>query len=139
MGRIPLYATPQDLQTAIDAYFDSCKGKPLFDRDGLPIADRNGIQRTDGHPPTITGLALSLGFSSRHGLTRQKKRGQEFCDAVLTARTRIERFYEEALFSRRSYRGAAFMLSMCFGWRKQNDDTGLPAVRIINRREKPRT
>lgn len=116
-GRPPLYETPEQLQTAVDKYFELCKGVPLYNKDGYPVVKRNGIQIRKGEtPPTISGLSYYLGFRDRKQFTRQKSRGEGFRDVVLKARLRCEMFWEEALYDHITYKGATFMLSMCFGW-----------------------
>ena len=52
-GRPPKYKTAEEMQAAIDAYFESCKGEPIIGGDGQPIMDKYGnvilIHATDGH------------------------------------------------------------------------------------------
>ena len=60
-GQPPYYKTPEDMQIAIDAYF----------RD---IAIHN-IENPDNiKHPTVTGLALGLGFCSRNSLLHYEER-----------------------------------------------------------------
>lgn len=136
-GRRPLYETPEQLQEAVDRYFESIKGKPLFDKKGQPVTDRHGVQKTDGKPPTMTGLSRFLGFKDRQTFTRQGNRSSVFNDVVSEARLRIEDFWEQALYNGDTYQGAVFMLTMCFGWRKNAMPDplpdGVPLVQIINR------
>lgn len=135
-GRRPLYETPEQLQEAVDRYFESIKGKPLFDKKGQPVTDRHGVQKTDGKPPTITGLSRFLGFQDRQTFTRQGNRSSAFNDVVSEARLRIEDFWECALYDGDTYQGAVFMLTMCFGWREGTMEdplpSGCPLVQIIN-------
>ena len=134
-GRPPKYKTPEQLQAAIDLYFDSCKGKPVFDAKGLPVTDRRGIQRRDGKPPTVSGLSLALGFKDRNSFIRQKNRSLAFNDVVLMARSRIEEFWESALYDGDTRDGALFMLAMCFGWNRDGAENpaDTPIVRIIDK------
>lgn len=135
MGRPPLYETPEQLQEAIDRYFLSCQGDPVYDKKGNPITDRRGNQKRNGKAPTISGLSQFLGFKSRHSFVAQKSRSLKFNDVVLEARTRIESYWEMSLYNAETYQGACFALSLCFGWRKQDTDgQDRPSgVRIINR------
>lgn len=138
-GRRPLYETPDELQAAVDKYFESCKGVPVYDKHGHPVVTRSGRQCYTGEtPPTVSGLALFLGYKDRRTFTRQKYRNQDFCDVVETARSRIEEFYEAALYDAETFRGALFMLRMGFGWgRDQRGEVTRPApVRIVNRAPK---
>lgn len=142
-GRRPLYETPEQLQAAVDEYFRKCEGVPAYDKNGRPIIKQNGQQRRVGHiPPTLTGLALFCGYKNRETFTRQKDRSAAFNDVVLVARLRIENYYEQALADGDTFDGAAFMLSVAFGWRKRNAEEWGAAeggrVRIVDRAEKDR-
>lgn len=140
-GRQAFYKTPEELQAAVDRYFQSIAGVPVYDKKGVPVLKRNGEQRRAGEiPPTLTGLAMFCGYKDRRTFTRQKNRSAAFADVVLEARSRIEEYYERALFDADSFDGAAFMLSMGFGWRKkkagEQEPAETPTVRIINRAQK---
>lgn len=89
-GRPPKYETPEELQSAIDAYFDD------------PECDY-----------TITGLVLKLGFCNRASFYDYEK-VDEFSDTIKTARTRIEASYERDLRGK-AFPGAIFALKN-FGW-----------------------
>ena len=133
------YETPEELRAAVEKYFESCAGAPAFDKYGRPIMKRNGEQRRTGEtPPTITGLSHFLGYKDRRSFYQQRDRGPEFDDIVLHTRSRIEEFYERALYDNDTYKGATFMLSMCFGWKKRDAEPPQdPAtVNIINRPQK---
>lgn len=95
-GRRPLYETPEQLQAAVDRYFQSIAGVPVYDKKGVPVLKRNGEQLRAGEvPPTLTGLALFCGYKDRRTFTRQKNRSAAFNDVVLVARLRIERPKED--------------------------------------------
>jgi hypothetical protein len=134
-GRRPLYETPEQLQAAVDEYFRKCEGVPVDDKNGVPVTKRNGRQlRAEEVPPTLTGLALCCGYKNRETFTRQKNRSAAFNDVVLVARLRIADYYERALMDSDTFDGAAFMLSMAFGWRKRKaEEQEPPKVVILNR------
>ena len=71
--------------------------------------------------PTIPGLALALGFSSRQSLYNYKAR-KEFVDTISRAQTRVEQYTAEKLFDRDSQRGAQFALE--YGFRYKRDAEG---------------
>lgn len=133
-GKRPRYKTPEEIQEKIDQYFEDCKGTLLKDHNGDPIIDRWGNPvYLDKKPPTVTGLALALGFKTRRALMLYQAK-KEFMDVILEAKSRVEMYNEEQLFSRDGSRGAQFSLQHNFaGWQeeKQEDDKG-PAVAIIN-------
>ena len=64
-GRPPLFNTPEELQDAIQDYFDYCKPK---------IED--GELKSLGESITITGIALYLGFESRQSFYDYEKHDQ---------------------------------------------------------------
>jgi len=131
MGRPPFYKTPDELRAAVDLFFESCKGTPVYDADGLPVTTRTGAQKMAGEiPPTISGLSLALGFKDRHTFTEQGKRSAAFLEVVQYARLRVEAYTEARLYDPASYRGAAFMLQACFGWGKEKEPDALPAVAV---------
>ena len=105
-------------------------GNVATDKYGRPII-------LDEKPPTVTGLALSLGFTGRQALSDYQAR-PEFADTVTRAKARIEAYAEERLFDRGGQRGAEFSLRYNFRWvnDEKKDDGGesvcgvaeLPAV-----------
>ena len=140
-GRQAFYKTPEELQAAVDRYFHSIAGVPVYDTRGLPVMKRNGEQRRAGMtPPTLTGLARYCGYKDRRTFSRQAKRSADFADVVLLARLRIEDFWERALYDNDTYNGAVYMLSAGFGWGRkkagEQEPAEMPQVRIINRAPK---
>ena len=133
-GSKPRYTDPEEMREKIDAYFEECKGTLLRDHNGDPILTKWGDPvYLDKKPPTITGLALALGFKTRTSFNKYKTR-KEFTDLICEARSRIEMYNEEQLYSRDGARGAMFNLRLNFsGWQDKEDgqDKGA-AVNIIN-------
>lgn len=132
----PRYKTVEEMQAVIDQYFEDCKGEPIIGDDGQPILDKYGQPFIiNARPPTVTGLALALGFTSRQALLNYQAK-KAFVDTVLRAKARIEAYAEERLFDRDGQRGAEFSLKYNFRWadeKKQDEDEGhgvaeLPAV-----------
>jgi hypothetical protein len=118
-GRPPKYKTKEELQKAIDEYFKDCEGTVLKDTDGNTAYDKYGqpviIKR---RPPTVTGLALALGFTSRQALLNYQAK-KEFVDTVTRAKSRCEEYTESRLFDRDGAMGAKFSLTNNFkGWRE---------------------
>ena len=133
-GTQPKYKTKEELQEKIDAYFEECKGTLLRDHNGDPILTRWGDPVfLDKRPPTIRGLALALGFKTRAALVSYQAK-KEFADTILAAKSRVELYNEEQLYTRDGAKGAMFNLSRNFaGWQesKQDENKGA-AVNIIN-------
>lgn len=116
-GRSLKYETAEEIQLVIDRYFDKCQGDLLKDEEGEPIYDKHGQPVIIGKPPTVTGLALALGFTSRQALLNYQDR-IEFFDTISIAKARIEEYTEARLFDRDGVNGAKFSLTNNFkGWK----------------------
>lgn len=98
-GRPRKYETPQELESRITEYFET-------------------IDPDKGNYPTVTGLALFLGFSSREGLQEYKTR-DEFSDIMKRALMVVESHYENRLNSG-APTGAIFALKN-MNWKDTTD------------------
>jgi len=86
-GCVAIYPTPQSLEDKINEYFDF-------------LDSENEHRRGKKKPPTMTGLARYLGFTSRSQFVNYKnKENPLFEDIIAQARMRIEEFYEEELIT----------------------------------------
>ena len=140
VGRPPIYKTVNEIEGKIDAYFKECEGKILKDDNGKTVLNKFGnpvvINRK---PPTVTGLALALGFTSRLDLLRYQGK-EEFCNTITRAKSMVEQYAEERLFDRDGSNGAQFSLRNNFkGWDadKKNDDSGDGKITIVNNIPRP--
>ena len=88
VGRPRIIQDPAEFEQLADAYFARCTA--------------------DGEPPTVTGLALGLGLSSRQSLDRYGRR-EEVRDVVKRAKLVVEHSYELRLLRDRPV-GAIFAL-----------------------------
>lgn len=108
------------MQKAIDAYFEKCEGEPLI-IDGEQQRDKYGVPIfINVKPPTVTGLALALGFTGRQALLDYQAR-PEFADTVTRAKARCEEYAEMRLYDKDGANGAKFSLGCNFGWREVNE------------------
>lgn len=116
-GRPARFKTAKAMEKAVDAYFEDCNGQLLTDKNGNYVMDKNGFPiRIGARPPTITGLALALGFTSRQALLNYQEK-EEFVDTVTRAKARVEQYAEEMLYAPGCANGAKFNLSNNFkGW-----------------------
>ena len=121
-GRKPTFTSAEEIQTKVDQYFKDCLGTPFLDDDGRPMRDKFGeIIMMDARPPTVTGLALALGFHSRQSLLNyQAKPG--FMDTITRAKMQVEEYCEMRLFDKDGQRGAQFSLEHNFRWARDNKD-----------------
>lgn len=88
MARPLAVQTPEEFEALADAYFALCEA--------------------EGRRPTMNGLTLALGLSSRQSLLNYGER-EEFLDVVKRARTTIEAAWESAL-AESNVAGAIFWL-----------------------------
>jgi len=95
-GRKRKYTDTAVLQSKIDEYFTSVE------------------------TPTVTGLALHLGFTGRQALIDYGER-PEFADTVKKARARIEGYLEKRLVEGKPPIGLIFSLKNNFGWKDKNE------------------
>jgi len=105
-GRPPKYKSASEIQKNIDAYF------------------------SEDDEPTITGLALALGFNSRQSLLNYEGK-QEFVDAIKRAKSRVEHSYEKSL---RKDGGAGNIFALKnFGWsdKQEMEHTGKDGGPIV--------
>ena len=115
-GRPPKYKSADEITGLIEAYFDGCAGEYRKDLDGNYIMDRHGRPVIIGRrPPTMSGLALALGFANRRSLTAYQGKA-EFRDVITIAKSRVEMYTEERLFDRDGAEGAKFSLRNNFKW-----------------------
>lgn len=115
------------MQEAIDAYFKKCEGEPLI-VDGSAAVDKYGVPIIiNVKPPTVTGLALALGFTGRQALLDYQER-PEFADTVTRAKSRCEEYAESRLYDKDGANGAKFSLGCNFGWSSGNEKSGDPAA-----------
>lgn len=135
MARPLNYKSVAELEAAINRYFKSCEGEPLLDDEGTPFTDKcgNAILKSC-KPPTVTGLALALGFTSRQALLNYQSK-KEFVDTVTRAKSRVEEYAESRLFDKDGAQGAKFSLSNNFkGWTEKQEiglNGGVP-VQIVD-------
>lgn len=131
-GCPPMYKTPEEMQKAIDDYFEMCNGEYVI-VDGQVVLDKHGYPiKTKERPLTITGLALALGFSGRQALLNYEGK-PEFMDTIKRAKSKVEQYAEERLFDKDGVNGAKFNLSNNFkGWsEKQQIDSNVNLSPVV--------
>ena len=89
VGRPPKYESKEQIESLIEQYFKDCEGEILKDTEGNPILNKWGNPVIiNQRPPTVTGLALALGFASRQALLNYQGK-KEFNDTITRAKTRV--------------------------------------------------
>lgn len=116
-GRPPRYKTAEELEEKIEEYFESCGPVILKDSEGNAVTnEKTGAPvMVEYKHPTMTGLALWLGFSGRKALHDYKCKKQ-LSNAITRARARIEEHAEQMLYDSKTAKGAEFNLKVNFGW-----------------------
>lgn len=131
-GCKPKYKTKEEMQEVIDQYFRDCEGRPYIMDDGEPLRDKSGeVILLGAKPPTVTGLALALGFTSRQALLNYQAK-KDFVDTVTRAKSYCEEYAESRLYDRDGAKGAEFSLKYNFKWAQdeKKDSEGL-AVGVV--------
>lgn len=114
-GRPQVYTNIKDIEKVIEDYFNSCKG-PLIDKEGNVLKDGNGQPiMVYIKPVTVTGLCLSLGFTSRQTLLNYQNR-PDLMDAIIRAKLMCQDYAETRLYDKDGVNGAKFSLVNNFGW-----------------------
>lgn len=121
-GRPPLYETPEQMQVKIDEYFDTCRPTPLIDDKGKPIYDLAGNPILEQNPPTLSGLALFLGFCDRVSMYDYERKNEGFSYTIKKARSRIENGAEKDLFRKAKPTGAIFWLKCMGKWKDEESE-----------------
>lgn len=111
-GQDPFYESPVLFSEKVDEYFETGVRTKTY-----VVGKGDQAQEITIPVPTITGLALFLGFNSRQSLYDYGKK-DEFAYIVKKAQTFIEREYEEMLQTG-NVTGAIFALKN-MGWKDQN-------------------
>lgn len=114
-GRPPKYETTEELEKAIEGYFEGRKPEMILDSGGEPLFDRKGNPIFKLNPPSITGLAIHLGFVSRQSMYDYEQK-PEFSDTIKKARLRCENYAEEALMAGECAPAAGIFVLKNFGW-----------------------
>lgn len=94
-GRPRIYNNVEELEQAIDSYFnipEVINAGSICNPDAVTITGR----MVPNPKPTVTGLALHLGFADKTTLYEYRDR-EEFSYPIKRALTRIELYHEEGL------------------------------------------
>ena len=140
VGRPPKYKSKEEIEEKIEQYFKDCEGHALTDNEGNTVYNKWGDPViVDRKPPTVTGLALALGFSTRLSLLNYQGK-KEFMNTITRAKSRVEQYAEERLFDKDGTSGAQFSLRNNFkGWdadkKEEEADTG--GIVIVNNIPRP--
>jgi hypothetical protein len=121
-GRPPMFKSAKEMQKLIDEYFIACEGEKAIDNEGNPMVTKYGyLYKVEPKPPTITGLALALGFTNRVSLLNYQGK-DEFVNTITRAKAKVEEYAETRLFDKDGANGAKFSLANNFhGWKDKTE------------------
>jgi hypothetical protein len=106
------YETPEDMQTALDAYFKRCDGHTK-----VALVKGIGVEVDDPEPYTMSGICIALGFSRETWREYHAgDRGEGFIEVTDFARARVEHDMEVRL-----YRGIGAYVGLIFGLKHNFD------------------
>ena len=91
-----MYPSARMMQDAVNDYFDRCE--------------------INEKPPTMAGMALSLGFSTVASLNAYSDYGDDYKRVVESARTRVEAYLSEQLIVGKNAAGPLASLRQQHGW-----------------------
>lgn len=115
-GRPLKYKTVEELQSAIDEYFEYCDNriKQVHSKEGESYAVSNP------EPYTMAGLAYALNLS-RQGLMEYKAK-DGFSDAIKRARNKVEADIERRMNDKETFTpGLIFNAKNNFGWKDKTE------------------
>ncbi|MCM1338899.1 MAG: DNA-packaging protein [Muribaculaceae bacterium] len=124
-GRPRKISNLEELQNKINSYFDNCPDYITISAFNKSTGDFVEYKK---YTPTMTGLALHLGFTSRKAMYDYEQ-NSEFCDTIKNARLRIEHEYEKQLYMDKCT-GAIFALKN-FGWKDKVENEVTTQTPII--------
>jgi hypothetical protein len=129
-GRPLKYKTVEELQAAIDEYFDYCDNriKQVHSKEGESYAV------ADPEPYTVSGLAYRLGFEDRASFLDYKERDQ-FSSTIKKARFKIETDIERRLMNKDTFTpGLIFNAKNNFSWSDRSEVEQSGTVEIVTRK-----
>lgn len=107
---LSIYNTPEDMARKVDEYFDTCF-KPVLDK------ETGEYRMKEIKPPTYSGVARYLGFSSRQQFLNYKNDdARGFDEVIADAKMRIEDYLEGKLVYSKAPTGIMFSLKNNAEW-----------------------
>ena len=129
----PKFNTKEDAQKMVDLYFKECEGEALTDENGKAVYTSKGdvVYIRQPKPPTVTGLALALGFAARKELLTYRG-PRDIMEVIERAKSRVEEYMERQLFEQDSFKWARFGLEKDFGMRFDEEEEQGGKVIIVD-------
>lgn len=135
-GRPLRFKTVEELEKAIQGYFDSCfELIPIKKKGKKGKKGKTEYRRVQVKPFLITGLALHLNTSRQTLLEYEgevegrEKKDPRFADAIKKAKLIVENYVETQLFGKNVV-GPIFNLKNNFRW-KDKTEVELPGAKVL--------
>lgn len=96
-GQPPKYETPEGLAKAIDEYFEDCK---ILEEHNFIDRGHNLVKAMLPKIPTITGLALFLGYASTQSLFDNADRSDSFSAIITRAKVKCGEMLNQKALNR---------------------------------------
>lgn len=124
------YSNPHELARAIDAYIDECLAP---DKHYTYTNKSDNIISVNKHPPSIPGLCLYLGFSSKRNLLSLMDQNQTLKTILQTTFLWIENFYVTEALQHNAPKAYETMLKS-FGYGGPSDQETMKVSRTLTTR-----
>jgi hypothetical protein len=115
-GCPPKFASPEQMQEAIDKYFEKCDARTRT----IVAKDGGLIEVSHPEPYTVSGLCLTLGVDRVTLLNYSKE--SRFFSTVKGAKIKVANDVERRMLETQNQSGAIFSLKNNFGWK---DEVGI--------------
>lgn len=124
-GAPPKYKTPEEMEEVIEEYFNSCWEEVWNKEYDKATETYKWVQELDreNNPvmrlkerPTVTGLALTLGFNSRQAIINYEVK-KEYYDTIKKAKLLIEHYYEKGVVEGDIHPATGIFILKNFEWK----------------------
>lgn len=143
VGRPPIHTDPKEVERLIMDYFEWIKGETATkevvignDDEGKPIKEPKEYFIRNPEPPTVTGLALHLGFCDKSTLYDYRDKS-EFSHSIKKGLSMVEKHHEKQIAYGDKCTGNIFALKN-MGWKDkvEQDNTHSGEIKIIRQVKK---
>jgi hypothetical protein len=119
-GHPPLYDSKEKLSQKIDEYFESREIEFYKNEDGEPIMSKGAPMIKSLNAPSVTGLALYLGYASRQSIYDNEK-NEQFSYIIKRARAKVEEWVYQASMSGTIKDSVGIFILKQFGYSDRQD------------------
>lgn len=125
IGRPPIFQTPEELQTAIEAYFNECRNN----KTKVLTKDGKVVDLPDPKIPTIAGCAYAVGMD-RHTFYDYENK-DEFSHTIKRARNYIIAQWESKCINTNANAGGIIFIAKNYGYTDKQEFEHSGGVKIL--------